>query len=343
MAQTDVDWYRFDVGYQRLTRDNAEMFFATIFDIDYADGYARGDLAIYVFNSAGELVLIGTDSNIADDQPTGLSGADNHDLTRGSAGTRDPFIGVAELIEGEYFVAISNQSHIPVQLDQFGAANSTNPLLRLEPIDSVRRIAEDRIGGFSRSTYDAPIVPTLFDPATSVVPFTLNDVVMYSITGNSLDIANPFTGRDYGKISDIDIAFQDLAFRANGELFGFSMPGSIAAGDFDDSYAYFRINSETGALTNLGTTGLQTFHATVNPNPQNLPFDQFVVVDSNDGFSVLGTTFFDNSLGFAIGNRPINRDIGAGQLNDYYQNILYGFSPQTGQFINAPGCPTVAR
>src|SRR5690606_18169390 len=282
---------------------------------------------------------IGTDSNIADDQPTGLSGADNHDLTRGSAGNRDPFIGVAELPEGEYYVAISNQSQIPVQLDQCGSANSTNPLLRLEPIDSVRRIAEDRIGGFARSTFDEPIIPTLFDPATSVVPFTLNDVVMYSITGNSLDIANPFTGRDFGRIGDLNISFQDLAFRANGELFGFSMPGSIGAGDFDDSYAYFRINSETGALTNVGTTGLQTFHAEVNPDPQNLPFDAFVVVNSNDAFQVFGTTFFDNSLGFAIGNRPINRDIGAGQRNDYYQNILYGFSPQTGQFINAPGVP----
>src|SRR5690606_34456274 len=108
---------------------------------------------------AGELVLIGSDSNIADDQPTGLSGADNSDLSRGSAGALDPYIGVAELLEGEYYVAVANQSQIPTQLDQFAVANAANPLLRLEPIDSIRRIAEDRIGDIARSTHDAPEIP----------------------------------------------------------------------------------------------------------------------------------------------------------------------------------------
>lgn len=330
---TDVDWFRFDVQYERLTRDDASMYFASIFDIDYADGFARGDLAIYVFNEAGELILIGTDSNIADDQPTGADGTDNSDLSRGSAGTLDPFIGVAELTEGRYFVAIANQSQIPAQLDQFALATATNPLLRLEPIDSIIRIAEDRIGG-PQSVSTAPIVPTLFDPATAAVPFTLNDVVMYTITGGSVNINNPFTGTGYGTIGSLNTSYQDFAFRANGEMFAYSTPGTRAAADFDDTYAYFRISSEDGTATQVGLSGLETFHLEVNPNPQNLPFDRFVVVASDDAFTVQGMTFANNSLGFAIGNRPFDRQLPPPTRieNAYFQNILYAFSPTTGAF-----------
>jgi len=334
-SATDVDWYRFDIQYERLTRDDASLFFATIFDIDYADGFARGDLAIYVFNEAGELILIGTDSNIADDQPTGVNGTNNSDLTRGSAGTLDPFIGVAELTEGRYFVAISNQSQIPAQMDQFGLAAATNPLIRLEPLDSVIRIAEDRIGG-ERSVATAPIVPTLFDPETAAVPFSLNDVVMYTITGGAVNINNPFTGQGFGTIGEIDTSFQDFAFRANGELFGYTTPGTVAAADFDDSYAYFRINSENGTLTQIGLSGLETYHLVPNPDfpdPDNPNVPPFLVVESNDAFTVQGTTFANNSLGFAIGNRPLDRQVApTNTANAYFQNILYAFSPTTGAF-----------
>ena len=285
-------------------------------------------------------MLIGTDSNIADDQPTGVDGTNNSDLRRGSAGTLDPFIGVAELAEGRYFVAIANQSQIPAQLDQFALAAATNPLVRLEPIDSVIRIAEDRIGGTERSVSTPPIIPTLFDPATAAVPYTLNDIVMYTITGGAVNINNPFTGEGFGNVGFLNTSFQDFAFRANGELFGYTTPGTIGAADFDDSYGYFRISSEDGSLTQVGTSGLDTFHLTVNPNPQNLPFDQFIVVDSDDSFTVQGITFARNDLGFAIGNRPVDRQIDPPTRiqNAYFQNILYAFSPTTGAFsgLGAP-------
>ena len=327
-SETDVDWYRFDIDYRNLTRDDANLFLATIFDIDYADGFARGDLALYVFNAAGELVLMGTDSNIADDQPTGLSGADSSDLSRGSAGTLDPYIGVAELPEGRYFVAVSNQTQIPAQLDQFGVANALNPLLRLEPIDSVRRIVEDRIGGSSFSGAVPPLISTLFDPATAAVPLSLNDVVLYSINpGGSVNIRNPFTGANLGQIGAAGTGFQDFAFLPNGELFGFSLPDNQVDPDLDNAYSYFRISSEDGSLVNLGLTGLQTFHAELDDegNPE--------VVDSDDGLRILGTTFADNELGFAIGNRPFNRQLAPGSIqNAYFENILYAFNPQTGEF-----------
>lgn len=326
---TDVDWYRFDIQYPSLARDQVGMYFATIFDIDYADGFARGDLALYVFNEAGQLILVGKDSNIADDQATGIRGNDNSDLSRGSAGTKDPYIGVAELPEGRYFVAVSNQTQIPVQLDQYAQANASNPLLRMEPIDSVIRIAEDRIGdeqqtNFLRelpSAFDSPQVPTLFDPATAVVGYTLNDMVAYAITGDELVIFNPFTGQRYDRVGTTNILFNNLAFRANGELFGYSLLGSLQDDDADVSYAYFRFNTATGERTQVGLSGLETFHSVFDPEDGSVE-----VVDSDDGFLVQGMTYASNDLGFVIGSRPINRG------NAYYQNVLYAMNPNTGAF-----------
>ncbi len=323
---TDVDWYRFDVGYQNLTRDDFGLYLATIFDIDYADGFARADLSIYVFNGDGQLVLIGTDSNIADDQPTGLTGTDSSDLSRGSAGTLDPYIGVAELSEGTYFVAITSAAQIASPLDQYFVANPVNPLLRLEPMDSVRRIAEDRIGSSGGGTADAPVVPLLFDPVTSVVPYTLADLILYKLDGDTVDLANPFTGQQYGEIGVVGGAFQDFAFQINGELFAYSLPSTLVNQDLDVAYSYFRIDSATGALTNLGQSGLETFHVAVDA--QGNP----AVVDSNDGFNVLGMTIVSPTLGFVVGNRPIDRG------NAYFQNIVYAFNPQTGE-ITGLGSP----
>lgn len=118
---TDVDWYRFDINYENLTRgpNDPPLYFSTVFDLDYADGFARADMALYVFNQAGELIYVGGDSNIADDLPGLATGNNTNDLSRGSAGTQDPYIGAAELAEGIYYVAVSNQNNVPLPLDQF--------------------------------------------------------------------------------------------------------------------------------------------------------------------------------------------------------------------------------
>lgn len=330
-SATDVDWYRFDINYQNLTRDDSSLFMSTIFDIDYADGFARSDIAIYVFNAAGQLVLTGADSNIADDLPTGQDGTSSSDLSRGSAGNLDPFIGVAELAEGTYFVAVANQSQIPSVLDQFRVATTTNPLVRLEPIDSITRIAEDRIDSVGGGTASQPVVPLLFDGNNSTIPYTFNDMIMYRLSGPSFGLTNPFTGQNYGVIGATGTGFADMAFRANGELFGYSLPNTLVAGDLDNAYSYFRINSETGALTNVGLTGIQTYHAVIDANGAR------AVVDSNDGLSVQGMAFRDNQLGFFVGNRPFNRNIPnppgfpPSQQNAYFQNIIYAFNPATGE------------
>ena len=306
---SDVDWFQFDVGYEQISRDSAALYLSTIFDVDYADGAARADTAIYVFNEARQLVMVGTDSNIADDQPPGS--ADVADLSRGSFGSGDPFIGSAELSEGTYFIAISNQDRLPVQMSQFFDLDTTNPLLRLEPIDSVTRIVEDRIyrtspdgpiddtgnydvngdlvsfvggnlideDGFLRDratgelllvngqprvagggTASAPEVPVLFD-GNSILDYSFDDVLLYVNTGTSLHVVNPFTGERYlpgsGQGNFGGEFIRDVAFRANGELFGYTdnIPSA------DDSTEYVLIDTADASLTTIGDTGIETFHS----------------------------------------------------------------------------------
>ncbi len=106
----DLDWYRF-----RVRRDSIQtpggLPLATVFDLDYADGLGRPDATLWVYrvnaNGTTQLVLMGTDSNIADDRAAPGPGNSDFDLSRGSFGPRDPFIGAAELPDGEYLVAVT--------------------------------------------------------------------------------------------------------------------------------------------------------------------------------------------------------------------------------------------
>src|SRR6185295_17733155 len=92
------------------------------------------------------------DSNVADDRPSPLSAADLEDLLRGTAGAADPLIGPTYLAAGinpatttTYYVAVSGDSVLPAQWDQFLTAVPTNPLVRFAPADSVTRVVVDPI------------------------------------------------------------------------------------------------------------------------------------------------------------------------------------------------------
>ena len=69
----DVDFYQFEITFDSIQNiggfTNAVQHLATILDIDYADGLARANTRITVFDASGRVVLHATDSNIADDQP----------------------------------------------------------------------------------------------------------------------------------------------------------------------------------------------------------------------------------------------------------------------------------
>ena len=327
-SPNDVDWYSFEVRYENLTRDGEPLYLSSIFDLDYADNFARSDMAFYVFDELGQLVYIGRDSNVADDLPGAANSNDTTDLSRGSAGSEDPYIGSAELGEGTYFVAIANQSRVPLPLDQFFNANSTNTGLRLEPIDSVRRIAEDRIGSSGGGTASDPEIPLLFDNE-SIVEYTFDDVLLYVNTVNGLEMVNPFTGENYGAIGNFGDEIRDIAFRSNGELFAFS--GFDARGPGDNNWAYHRISTEDASLNLINTGGLTTRHWSGTFPLLTVPF---LDIQSDDGIEVEAISIREIGgieTGFLVGNRPIDR-LGL----QYFQNILYSFNDATGA-VTGPG------
>ncbi|MCL4200996.1 MAG: choice-of-anchor L domain-containing protein [Pirellulaceae bacterium] len=173
----DVDWYQFQVDYAMVSSSSSQHV-AVTFDMDYADGLTRPNTTVTVFQRVGDQlrpILVGRDSNVADDRSAPLRDADDltgvKDLSRGSVGSLDPFIGTVYLPEGTYYVAVTSDARRSEALDPL-----QHPNVRLEPINSVIRIAEDRIGGYGGTTAVDPVVPILLDPTfvgTSVSPDNL--------------------------------------------------------------------------------------------------------------------------------------------------------------------------
>ncbi len=329
-AATDVDWYQFDIAYQQLPSGTVSQYLSTVFDIDYADGYARADMSLYVFDANGRLVLTGLDSNIAEDQPRPGMGADSSDLSRGSAGTNDPYIGMAELPSGRYFVAVSNNRQTPSVLNQYfsntaGGGVVIDPNLRLEPISSVRRIAEDHIGadrlGQTGDIAGAPNSPTLLFNNQSAIPLTLDDLVMYTLSSGiagdqpALSMSNPFNGTyygDFGRLGPQPYQLKDIAISSSGELFGYRFDGT------DLGTVYVRISSETGQQTVIGPANIFTTDTGVGV-----------------GIQVQALALFDDAQGLLVGRRGT----GTVQLADdsaYDRNIIYRYNALTGEADSSP-------
>ena len=208
---TDVDWYEFEVDYEQIevlegVNDQTKTW-ATTFDVDFGAG-VRGDYTLSVFDAnTNRLIYVGRDSNIADDLADPAQGdTDADDLTRGSAGVNDPFIGTVQLPEGRYYVAVSTNAQLPEQLDQNFFTTPTNPDVRLEPLSSLNRIVDDKIGsaGYLREAgFFGPAqnqgrnvinVADGFALQANVQPFTLADMTVFITEGDELRTINPFTG-----------------------------------------------------------------------------------------------------------------------------------------------------
>lgn len=247
-TDTDVDWYQFSLAYdliQAIAGKNAGgKTWSTIFDIDYADGLSRPDTTISVFDANGNLILVSRDSNITDDQPGSGQGADTDDLSRGSFGTLDSFIGSVQMPAGvvpagsisTYYVAISSNAQLASAMDATFDIGSTNALVRLEPVNSVTRIAEDHVGFSGHVTGDpaggaslVEPVQSLFDDIadavsldTHVLPFTLGDAVLYVSQGHQLFTVNASTGAretTVGNLSGGNSNILDIALRSDGQMF----------------------------------------------------------------------------------------------------------------------------
>lgn len=250
-ADTDVDFYRFEVehtGIQVIPGANDDPgTVAVVFDLDYADGLVRPDSTVAVFDASGNILFVGRESNVDDDLPVG-PGVGTDDLSRGSFGVDDPFIGPVHVRpNGPYFVAVMSDRQLPSALTgvfRDAPATASNASVRLEPINTVRRVVEDHIGfqGYRSigGTQVTPETDGIFDvsSATSleshVVPFRLEDVSLFVATdatfsqnNDHLFTVNPFrseryltrvTGGNRWLAGQNDV--QDIEIRSDGRMFG---------------------------------------------------------------------------------------------------------------------------
>ena len=280
---TDVDWYSFALNYEQLesiTGVNAgTKSWSTVFDLDYGDGF-RGDLTISVFDSKGILLYVGRDSNVASDQ----GGGTFTDLSRGSAGALDPFIGPAQLPAGSptgsggletggavvpadptkqlrYYVAVSSNEQLPAALDATLKDAATNSLIRLEPMNSVQRVVEDHIGSQGYTSGGTSLDPTtgpMIDTSTAitlaahVTPFTLSDVTLFVSTATSLLTVDAMRGIRETTLNSGYQSLGDIAMRSDGLLYSYSgLPGTAdTAGRLD------LVDTGTGVMTAVGNDSI---------------------------------------------------------------------------------------
>ena len=225
-GEYDIDWYSFTLDPQHIQNipgvGSANAWNVT-FDIDYADGMGRPDTVLYVFDSTGTLIYRSDNSNVSEDQTDTLAGPGMEDLTRGSAGTGDPFLGPVTLLDtahgdtgpATYYVAVASKARFANATGTTDVDPTENeelvlnqPLLRIEPAVSVTRIAEDNVGdvnGDMIGDSNASMIagspqyllfpdPTPTELSIHVDDYHLNDVVMYVCIGTDVYAFNPFTG-----------------------------------------------------------------------------------------------------------------------------------------------------
>lgn len=289
-APGQVDWYKFDLNYDLIqaiggVSDGANPL-ATMFQINYADGLARPDTTLSVFDSDGHLVYLGTDSDVPDSQPRGSLGSDPTNLGHGTYGPRDATIGSVELDAGSpqrtdpftgeptttnrryvYYVAVSAMNTLPTILDSYFQATATNPLVRLAPISTVTNIAQDSIGNpetpDSQKAFPGTTPVELNQNAWS---YGLGDVVAYVNTSWDLYTVNPFTGQMQTAITAPNMPqtalpnaapngagnriYADIAMRSDGRLFTFPQ-GTGQNFTAATNGTYVELDPATGAV--LGT------------------------------------------------------------------------------------------
>lgn len=359
----DVDFYRFDVVPDSSAGSD---WVSVIFDIDTYRQNAVGDLRLWIFDEAGRLILTSDDSNVADDRPIPLTGSNNTDLTQGSIDSTDPYLGNVVLPTGTYYAAVTFAGVAPEEF-------LNNPLVRLEPVPSVRRIVEERIESQGGGTGDRPGT-TVFLDDSSVIPWNLGDMVMFvsEERDNAIDdpnstrilAINPFTGAVQAVLTttpntpftSFNRDVGDIAFRRDGRLFTFST-------DIDDGFRsdaqsgnFLEINTSDGTITFVGDDGIVTYEADPAGLAQNPPVFTPVVGNLSQGNARVGygvqfnAMVFANYLNaerlYAVGNRgdstaegwPANLQNNGVSLKN---NILYEFNPQTGQVVIDPNTPTV--
>jgi VCBS repeat-containing protein len=368
-SATNVDWYSFTVDHNFIQAiaglNDGGKTIAAVFDIDYADGAQRADTTLAVFDAeSGQLILVARDSNVEDDQPRPGYGTDTTDISRGSLGLQDPFIGLTHLREGNnrtYYVAVMSDQMLPTALTASmlalaGDANLATRLVRLEPINSIRRIVEDHIGftGYHSGTATVePVTGPLLQIRTAteltahVAPFTLTDVQLYVSqgdagsggSGTALWTVNPFTGERWTRVTNgLGTDIQDIVMRSDGTLYGYRrLPGNT-----DNAGALVNISTDSGAvganqadgILGHGTTPrdiLGNINAVANSSPTIYQSNQVSTTDWVDALTYerIATQNDARTPAYVLYYAVREQDITTNQ----YSSKLYRANPNTGSAV----------
>ena len=341
-SATDVDIYQFDVEYAQIQVPTNSHVPVTI-DLDYADGLGRANAVLTLFDAGGNVVATNRDANISEDRPAPLDGTSLTDLSRGSVGALDPFIGPLELPTGTYFLAVSSDARVSAELAQFYTANPSNPLLRLEPNVALQRIAEDHISFSGGSTAADPVLDELVN-TDGVVPYFLGDVTLYVSRDTGMtDVTeivtvDAFTGTQETVVGRFGRDVGDIDIRNNGDLHAYTLDLENFPATDADAGNYLLISTENGSITEINDDGIQTFNEDLPANPGNAIRSNLVGnarVGDGIHFQAIEFGVLDNrgEFGFAVGNRPAFANPPG---IDVTENILYQFNPNTGVAFSAP-------
>ena len=313
---TDIDFYRFSIDIKKIQEivgiNGGPQTWATVIDLDWADGLTRPDTTIAVFRQDGQLVYLGRESNVADDRPGAGQGNDLDDLTRGSVGALDPFIGSAmfeeDLTNGNefYYLAVVNNQMQPAALSAnflSGSANATRT--RLEPVTSLRRIAEDHIGFQGYTSNGTPVAPRSYedvnnngqydagvdlnydgDAALTIKPlvditdattlsthvsnFDLGDVVLFVSQDDQLRMVNPLTGASvvvYNQVNGLSGGnFPTRDIAMSSDGILFGYQSVLQNGSTNNTVGRLvRLDTGTGAVAVIGTDNISG----ESPTPQS--------------------------------------------------------------------------
>lgn len=311
----DVDWYKFQVNQVSLQSGGLVQHLSAVIDVDYADGLGRANTSLWLFyddqnglgsgtNTGIRLVAFGNDSNIADDFAAPFRGSNVDDLSRGSAGILDAFLGNIELPSGNYYLAITSNELASDYLAQFYRGDAGgNPLTRVEPVNSVNRIIEDRFGG-STNTAVGPL-QTAFTGSSSgatpnAIPYNLADVVLFvSQTAPGSDTSelisvNPVTGQQISLVSRFPFV-EDITVRGDGTIHGSRSPQAGIVQD-SNSGGILTVDSAGNGTTatTTATSGIITYEldqSVTPPSPAQALTPGLGNTRAGRGMEFLGLTY----------------------------------------------------
>ncbi|WP_173405146.1 Ig-like domain-containing protein, partial [Novipirellula maiorica] len=374
VADNTVDVYTFTVDRDSLQGlDPTPNKVSTVFDIDWADGLTRPDTNMYLFDG-NNLIAIGTNSNILDDQITPIvpgQPTTESDLSRGSQGTRDAFIGPLELNpDGDYQVIVGTTGQMPADMTQFTQINPANTNARLEPLDPTVLIVDDRFDYAPTTNNSAnegtPVQPRFDqeteslqvgfdDDGSNIIPWQFGDIPLLALRedvnandASRLSIYNPFTGRHDAIIEEAtSVPIGAVAQSARGDIIAIRNEGNATRNDANTSTTY-SVDAE-GVFTQVGATGIETYERALNnANPpvainnrdnEGMVFDSLAYYSSptTEARYLYGLANRGTFTGTNVGNNGTNDTIGTAEPNLDANNLIYRLDPNNGTAISRAG------